>query len=225
MKSTILQNLQTRVIQTQELTAADLQIVHDLFDLAYEQANHGYLDQSLTKLRFLALAHDQATPVGFALGDAVLAPLPRMAEPQCVILAGICCIDPRFRRQGLFTYLESLAIRESGVIQPGARSLSCGRMAHPASFRIISRNPTVVPKYSHPPSEWQKEVGLFVAELYGVQLDPETFVVLGKGKPIGYPKIDIKVEEEEWLPFRPVNRDRGDSLLGIAWNPNAPEGW
>ncbi|OGP51946.1 MAG: hypothetical protein A2Y79_11750 [Deltaproteobacteria bacterium RBG_13_43_22] len=225
MNASILLNLQTRVVQTDKLTAAERHTIHALFDLGYGQANHGYLDQSLTKLRFLALAHDQETPVGFAVGDAVIAPLPRMAEPQCVILAGICCIAPGYRRLGLFTYLESLAIRESGVVRPEERSLSCGRMAHPASFRIIRGNPTVVPKYGHAPTEWQKEVGLCVAELYGVHLDPETFVVIGKGKPIGYPKIDIKVEEEEWLPFRSVNRDRGDSLLGIAWNPDAPEGW
>jgi hypothetical protein len=223
--SSLLQNLHTRVIPTAELPPADLHTIHALFDLAYDQANHGYLDQSITKLRFLALAQDKATPVGFALGDAVITPLPRMAEPQCVILAGICCIDPGYRRLGLFTFLESLAIRESGLVRPGQRSLSCGRMAHPASFRIIRGNPTVVPRYGHAPSDWQKEVGLFVAGLYGVQLDPETFVVTGKGKPIGYPKIDIKVEEEEWLPFQTVNRDRGDSLLGIAWNPDAPEGW
>jgi hypothetical protein len=225
VKSSVLQNLHTRVIETAKLTTPDLRIIHDLFDLAYQQANHGYLDQSITKLRFLALAHDQTIPVGFALGDTVITPLPRMVEPQCVILAGICCIDPGYRRLGLFTYLESLAIRESGLVRPGQRSLSCGRMAHPASFRIIRGNPTVVPKYGHAPSDWQKEVGLCVAKLYSVQLDPETFVVVGKGKPIGYPKIDIRVEEEEWLPFQSVSRDRGDSLLGIAWNPDAPEGW
>jgi hypothetical protein len=225
MKSSVLQNLQTRVIPTAELTADDLYTVHGLFDLAYEQANHEYLDQSLTKLRFLALAHDQNTPVGFAVGDAVVTPLPRMAEPQCVILAGICCINPDYRRLGLFTTLESLAIRESRLLRPGIRALSCGRMAHPASFRIISRNPSVVPKVGYPPSPWQQEVGLYVAGLYGVKLDPETFVVIGKGQPIGYPKIDIQVAEEEWRPFRSVNRDRGDSLLGIAWNPDAPVGW
>jgi hypothetical protein len=215
----------TRVIRTSELTDHDLKTVHELFDLAYAQANHEYLDQSLTKLRFLALAHDRERPIGFALGDAVLTRLPRMAQPHGVILAGICCIDPGFRRLHLFTHLESLTIRESGVIRPGKRSLVCGRMAHPASFRLIGKNPTVVPKYGHVPSEWQKEMGLRVAKIYGVDLDPETFVVLGKGRPIGYPKIDLEVDEEEWLPFTPVHRDRGDSLLAIAWAPEAPEGW
>ncbi|MEW6187436.1 MAG: hypothetical protein AB1585_17020 [Thermodesulfobacteriota bacterium] len=225
MKSPLLEKIKTRVIPTTDLKEADRFTIHDLFDLAYDQANHGYLNRSLTKLSFLALAYDQENPVGFALGDAVRTTLPRLAEPQCIVLAGICCIAPAYRRLGLFGRLESLAIRESNLIKPGQRTLACGRMAHPASFRILKGNPTVVPQYGQKPTAWQKEVGLQVAELYGVKLDPETFVVQGKGQPIGYPKIEIEVEEEEWLPFKRVNRDRGDSLLAIAWNPDAPEGW
>ena len=215
-----------RVIRALDISERDLTVIHDLFDQNYRQANHGYLNQSFGKLRFIALAYDRERPIGFALGDAVKKTLPRMIEPQCVILAGICCISPEYRRQGLFSYLESKAIQESGVLlEPANRILACGRMAHPASFRIMTRNPTVVPKHNVPPTEWQQEVGLRVAELYGVDLDPETFVVRGKGSPIGYPKMEIQVNEDEWLPFRPVNRDRGDSLLGISWSPDAPEGW
>ena len=225
MKSPMAEQFKTRVLRTSELGRDDLETVHHLFDLAYLQANHPYLEQSFHKLRFLALAYDHDRPVGFALGDAVGTVLPRMSDSQCVVLAGICCIDPDFRRLGLFSFLESLAIRESGILQPGMRTLVCGRMAHPASFRMISKNPTVVPKAGVSPSPWQKEVGLHVAGLYGVPIDPETFVVLGKGKPIGYPKIKLEVLEEEWLPFAPVNRDRGDSLLALAWTPDAPEGW
>jgi hypothetical protein len=216
MNSSVLQNLQTRVIRTSDLADADRHNIHDLFDLTYEPPNHSYLNQSLKKLRFLALAHDQSTPVGFALGDAVMTPLPRMAEPQCVVLAGICCITPDYRRLGLFAHLGSLAIRESGLIKPEKRTLVCGRMAHPASLRIMRGNLTILPKYGCSPSEWQKEVGLRVVELYGVTLDPETFVVVGKGKPIGYPKLEIIVDEKEWLPFKCVNRNRGDSLLAVS---------
>lgn len=82
MNSSILQNLQTRVIRTSNLADTDLQVIHALFDLTYDRTNHEYLGRLLTKLRFLALAHDRSTPVGFALGDAVMSPLPRMAEPQ-----------------------------------------------------------------------------------------------------------------------------------------------
>ncbi len=74
-------------------------------------------------------------------------------------------------------------------------------------------------------SDWHKEMGLRVAELYGVPLDPETLVVIGEGAPIGYPNLDCEVAEEEWVPFEKVNRDRGDALLGIFWVPDAPEGW
>jgi hypothetical protein len=59
-------------------------------------------------------------------------------------------------------------------------------------------------------SKWQKEIGLSVAALYGFALDPETFIVLGSGQPIGYPDLEYDIPEEEWLPFRGVNRDRGE---------------
>jgi len=214
-----------RVLRTESITNDDLANVHELFDISYRQANHSYLEKSLKRLRYIALATMGKTPAGFAVGDTVQTMLPRLPDPQIVVLAGICCIAPDFRRQGLFGHLEGSAIRENGLLQPGIRALACGRMAHPASFHNMSQSPTVVPKYGVPISEWQKEIGLRVAELYGVNLDPETFVVIGSGTPIGYPIMEIDVTEEEWRLFKAVNRDRGDSLLGISWGPDAPEGW
>jgi len=53
------------------------------------------------------------------------------------------------------------------------------------------------------------------------------YIALAKiGKNLaGYPNIDCEVTEQEWLLFKTVNRDRGDTLLGIVWVPDAPEGW
>ena len=105
------------------------------------------------------------------------------------------------------------------------RLLMCGRMAHPVSYRTIRKYPSVIPKYGVPLSDWHKDIGLKVSELYGVTLDPETLLVIGDGSPCGYPNIDCEVTEQEWLLFKTVNRDRGDTLLGIVWVPDAPEGW
>jgi hypothetical protein len=146
-----------------------------------------------------------------------------------VHLAGICCIGTDFRRRHLFITLERLA----GLLPDGSeldrsavRSLGCGRMAHPASFRGMTRIPSVVPKPGVTPTAWQQEVGQAIAREYGVKdFDPRTFVVHGSGEPIGYPVIDMEVEPRDWEVFREVNRDRGDSLLGIAWMPDAPAGW
>jgi hypothetical protein len=33
------------------------------------------------------------------------------------------------------------------------------------------------------------------------------------------------LETQEWEIFKPVNRDRGDALLGMMWTPDAPPGW
>jgi hypothetical protein len=72
----------------------------------------------------------------------------------------------------------------------------------------------------------QREVGQTVAEAYGVHgFDPETFVCIGSGRPIGYPNMVLGVDSHEWEIFEPVDRHRGDALLAIAWLPDAPAGW
>ena len=99
-------------------------------------------------------------------------------------------------------------------------------MAHPAALRVFRGHPTLVPKPGIRPTPWQQEVGQAIAEAYGVHaFERETFVCIGSGEPIGYPVIEFEVGPEEWEVFRPVNRDRGDALLAMAWLPDAPEGW
>jgi hypothetical protein len=113
----------------------------------------------------------------------------------------------------------------AAAVPTGERVLCCGRVAHPASFRTMTWNPTHVPKRNTPPTTWQREIGAVIAEAYGVKgFDPDTFVCAGSGTPM-YPIIEIDVRPDEWDVFAAVNRDRGDSLLGLCWMPNAPEGW
>lgn len=213
------------VYRSDELPEQDLSQIHLLFGSIYRDANHDYLDKSLRTLNHVAIAKEQGTLVAFGIGDSIQTQLPGLVDLQTVILGGIGCVAPQYRRQRLFGYLEQLATRASDVIKEGTRVLSCGRMAHPAGFHSMSRNPTVVPKFNVPVSQWQKEIGLRIAELYDVSLDPVTFVVKGDGTPIGYPNIKVDVPDSEWRVFDKVDRDRGDSLLGIAWSPDAPQGW
>jgi hypothetical protein len=195
-----------------------------LFEMNYRRANAAFLDKSLSKLRYVATAHREGVPVGFALAETRLIDLPRLPD-QLVSLAGICCIAPEFRRRGLFNQLELRAFSANPVPEQ-PRRLVCGRMAHPAAFRTIGRFPTAVPKPGIRPTRWQREVGQAIAEAYGVHdFDPETFVCIGAGQPIGYPKIEFEVEPDEWQIFEPVDRDRGDAMLAIAWVPDAPPDW
>lgn len=199
--------------------------IFDLFDGNYRRANHAYLERSLTKLRNVAVAKAADRPAGFALGETRRLDLPLLPD-QVVRLAGICCVAPDFRRRGLFGKLEELVLAEGAPRPSERRVLVAGRMAHPASMRGMSRNPTVVPKPGAAPTAWQGEVGAAIAAAYGVAtFDRETFVCVGSGEPMGYPVIEIEAEPREWEAFRHVDRDRGDALLAIAWNPDAPEGW
>ena len=211
-------------VPCEQVTAEDRARMLSLFDACYRQANHAYLEKSLRQLRYVSFALHDGRPAGFGLADSRVVDLPGLPK-QTLILGGLCCVLPEFRRRGLFGELERRAAM-AGDPPTGRRSLSCGRMAHPGAFRGLARNPTVVPKPGILPTPWQREIGQAVAGVYGVEaFDPETFVCIGPGKPIGYPVIELETEPQEWEVFRPVDRDRGDSLLGIAWNPDAPAGW
>jgi hypothetical protein len=213
-----------RVLRTADLGAADRARLLALFRESYRDANAAYLEKSLGLLRFVSIAMHGDTPAGFSLGDGRIMDLPRLPQ-QAVNLAGICCIGAEFRRRGLFGKLESLAIAQSHDTPP-ARYLNCGRMAHPVSFRIMAANPTAIPRPGFKPTPWQQEIGAAIAQAYGVaDFDPKTFVCHGSGVPIGYPNIDLDVAPEEWEVFEHVNRDKGNSLLGLNWMPDAPEGW
>jgi hypothetical protein len=221
-------DLQFRTVEGTRLSASERAAVFALFDVAYRDANHAYLEKSFGTLRWVALAWHGDTLVGFSLAESRILDLPRLpASP--VHLAGICCIAPEFRRRHLFATLERMA----GLLPDGSsldrsdvRSLGCGRMAHPASFRGMTRIASVVPKPGVVPTAWQQEVGQAIADQYHVpDFDPRTFVCHGTGVPIGYPVIEMDVTPTEWEVFREVNRDRGDSLLGIAWTPDAPPRW
>ena len=213
-----------KVVKTCKASGEDLQNAFALFEMNYRQANRAYLEKSLGTLSYFALAENQGTPAGFAVGERRVMDLPRLPA-QVVELAGICCIAPQFRRRGLFSMLEALAISAAEVPEH-QRRLTCGRVAHPAAMRTIAVNPTVVPKPWVRPTPWQQEIGQAIADAYGVHaFDQETFVCIGSGEAIGYPIIEVEVQPEEWEVFRQVNRDRGDTLLAMVWVPDAPGGW
>jgi hypothetical protein len=210
--------------ETATLSEAERRVLLELFQSSYRQANPAFLEKSLQTLRWAALAHQEGRPVGFALAETRVMDLPRLPG-QIVSLAGICCIRKEHRRRGLFGELERRAFHARGLPE-APRRLFCGRMAHPAALRTIGRIPTVLPRVGHRLTSWQQEVGHAIAAAYGVHgFDPETFVCIGSGEPIGYPDIDQDVEPHEWELFEPVNRERGDALLAIAWAPDVPPGW
>ncbi|MHB8491410.1 MAG: hypothetical protein ACYDA6_04235 [Solirubrobacteraceae bacterium] len=226
------------VVAAADLPCSLRDALHGLFDDTYAQADHGYLDRSLELLRFVAIAvpHDPADEaatgecqgeelIGFAIGESRALDLPGLAA-QKVGLAGLCCVASAFRRRGLFQSLERGVILEGTDPLEGRRLLAAGRMAHPASFRMMSANSSALPRRGVVPSAFQQEVARRVAACYAVQdFDPLTFACRGHGRPIGYPRMDIEADAEEWELFANVDRDRGDSLLALCWMPDAPPGW
>lgn len=212
------------VLETASLSARHRASLLDLFQANYRDANPAFLDKSLSVLRHVAIARRGRKAIGFALGESRRMDLPRLPD-QAVSLAGLSCIAPEFRRRGFFFGLSVRALARNAPNE-ATRRLICGRMAHPAALRTFTRLAKTVPSPGIRPTAWQQEIGRTIADAYGVfDFDPETFVCIGDGRPIGYPRIDFEVEPEEWDAFTHVNRDRGDALLSIAWLPDEPPGW
>lgn len=213
------------VYETDAVPSEVFEQVRRVFGENYREANFGYLEKNLGKLRYLSVAraHD-GTVAGFALAEGRVLDLPQLPETN-VQLHGLSCVGAEFRRHGLFGRLERAAMAHR-ELPTAERTLGCGRCAHPASFRGFFNNPAAVPHRSRATTEWQQEVGAAIAEAYGSPgFDPVTFVVRGSGVPIGWPIIEIEATEEEWAMFAPVDRSKGESLLGIAWRPAPPPGW
>ncbi len=214
-----------RTVPTDSLTTADRQLLFELFDACFRHANHSHLEKLLGQLRYVSTAMRDEKPAGFSVGDVRTMNLPRLGE-QAVMLGGLTCVAPEFRRQGLMIELAKRNIIAS-TPRWGERALFCVRYGHPAAFRsVVAGSESGVPKPGIRPTAWQQEVGRVIADAYGVEaFDPETFVCIGAGTPVGYPIMDFEVEPLDWEVFRHVDRDRGDSLLGIVWRPDAPAGW
>lgn len=201
----------------------------EVFDASYRQANHEYLQRSIDRIGMLALALIDGRGVGYAISRSRWMKLPGFEEPQLVELHGMRCVLPEYRHRGV-NMATSRAIGEAMKAEieasgrPVARTLSCGRYGHAARAGGRS-DPTAVPRVGERPSAWQQAVGLAVAEAYGSTLDPETFVCVGSGTPIGYPNEEFEPTEAEREAYAGVDRDRGDNLLVINWRPDAPPGW
>ena len=198
----------------------------ELFDAAYADADHSYLLSSFDVMEWIALAMHGPALAGFAIADAKLVDLPRMHGLHPVATYGIACIDQNFRRMGLFARLEKAAAQASGKLPVNSRYLNCGRTAHPATYKFLaSIGAGSVPEPGRPLSPWHMEMVERVAALYRAKVYPGTCVVIGKGVPIGYPRVDVVATDIEHRMFENVDRDKGDALLAMSWTPDAPGGW
>lgn len=221
--------IEIKIVRAPTMTDADRAAVFELFDASYRQANHPYLQRSIDRIGLLAIGFRHGCPCGFSLSNCRWMDLPAFQEEQLVVLHGMRCVNPDLRHHGLSTRL-SRAVEDE--MKRGIRSerptpereLHCGRHGHANGTGGGAKRGSV-PRAGRTPTPWQQGVGLAVAEAFGSNLDPATFVCIGPGKPIGYPNEHFQATEAELQVWAPVNRDRGDNLLVMNWTPNPPTGW
>src|SRR5690606_37909889 len=118
---------------------------------------------------------------------------PRLPD-TVVRMAGIACVDAAYRRRGVMATLTGRAMLHALPERP---ALATGRMAHPATFRLMGHLPGAVPRVGLVPSDWHRAIGAALADAYGAMaFDPGTFVCRGRGRPIGFPRIAIEASAD-----------------------------
>lgn len=222
-------DLDVRIVRVPEMAADERAAIFEIFDASYRDANHEYLQRSLDRIGMASLAMVDGRGVGYAISHARWMELPGFEEPQLVVLHGMRCVVPEYRHRGVGGVTnraadEAMKAELAAIGRSHERQLVCGRYGHAARAGGRS-DPGSVPRLDVRPTVWQQAVGLAVAEAYGSTLDPETFVCIGSGTPIGYPNEEFEPTEAEREAYAGVDRDRGDNLLVINWVPDPPPGW
>ena len=219
-------DMEISVVPTCSLSSEHMDKLCELFNANYRQANEAYLGKSCDTFRYVSLAEEQGELLGFTFGDSVRVSLPGFDDEQSLALAGIGCVSPAARQQGLFVRLGTQAMQAGGAIEAGKPILFAGRMAHVVTYRtMLKMSDSTIPSATKSINAWHQEVGVVVAAQLQSVIDPETFVVRGSGCPVGYPRIAYDTTADEDALFAQVNRDQGDSLLTMCWLPKAPVGW
>lgn len=221
--------LEIRIVRAGTIAEREHAAIFEVFDASYREANHEYLQRSIDRIGLLALGMVEGRGVAYAISHTRWMDLPGFEDAQVVALHGMRCVIPQYRHQGINGRLgDALNAAMKAEIESDGRPhvgrLSCGRHGH-ASRAGAATNPLAVPRPGRTPTRWQQAVGLAIADAYGSTLDPETFVCIGSGTPIGYPNEEFEPTEAERAAYAAVDRARGDNLLVISWSPDAPSGW
>jgi hypothetical protein len=215
-------------LHTAELSADTRAQVQRVFASAYDDPDPSYLDGQLADLQGIGLASSEAGEVlGFTLYGWRELELPGLGV-QGVGLPGLACVNPEVRRQGMAASCGAAAGR---VAVTGPLHVTISKLATPASLRMVQR---AIPVGSWPtadepfalyrnPSPTQLAVTAALARAHGCEAVGA--VGVGRGQPIGRPKIEPEVSPEEAALFDRVDRSRGDTLLWVAWLTTPPAAW
>jgi hypothetical protein len=212
-------------------TDEESRLVHDLFDRAYRDGDHAYLDEQLERLA-LGLAWMDRSVIGFNLANQVEVDLPVVGICRLWV-QGLTCVDPTVHRRGVASNLPAVTRPGMGAILP--HDAYVARYAHPASLLgslRINGSPwpgrtveEMAGAYSAASSAQRAIARSVAADLGSPDFDEQHWVCIGPGRPVGDPVVEIDAPPGAWEFFASANRSRGDTVLGLHWVGEPPATW
>ena len=146
---------------------------------------------------------------------------------------GLTCVDPGLQRRGVASNLPGMTRRGMGANCPTTRTLRVTPIprrcwAHSTS---TGRPGLATMSWSSPPPIGQPARNNETSRGRSQHISAARTTTMrggvrvGPGHPVGDAVVEIQADENAWALFEAVDRSRGDTLLGLHWVGDPPDGW
>lgn len=201
-----------------------------LFERSFGDADPRHLLPQFERMNEMLVMRDAEQLIGFGFSRTEQLSLPVLG-PTWIGSSGTVCVDPAYRRLGLAdgaTMMTNVALRPDP-------SMLIFHFATPVTIHAALRNldapwpgrdvHEMEAAYAAPTAT-QRAVGEFLADDAGASgYDADNWVLIGDGHPSGHAVEPDRLDPAYGRLFAPVDRTRGDTLLGPFWLVEPPEAW
>ena len=217
-----------------DLTPDERAQVHRVFDTAFRQADHSYLDRTLARMSSIGLGFRDQELLGFCTCTQAELDFPGLGR-RIFNDAGLTCVDPAARLSGLTNGIGHMALAGMKII--GMPDFAMLHYVTPVTakgtFSFVgsgagwpgSNIEEWVANYRTSPTINQRAAGQTIAAyLHAEDYDDEHWVLIGTGRPLQSTAVP-NLEPAYFELFEHVDLNRGDQLLALFWPQPPPEWW
>jgi hypothetical protein len=208
-------------IETKDCTALSDADFEELADMCAEGATElgvGMLSKQAEEWVLITLGRDNGKLKGFSFST-----LERIGGTPSV-LVGVASIKRTSKRDSILRGIVLDQLRRAVLAFPDEDVLFGARFLDPAAFEAYRQLDDIVPRPGHKASGEERAWGRRLAKRFGVDngnYDDRTFVAKGDGsQACVFDHESMKPEQVDpdvAALFKPLDHDRGDSLVAFGW--------
>jgi hypothetical protein len=207
-------------VETKDCTSLSDAELGEMADICAEGPAHfdvGLLSKQREKWVLVTQARDGTKLCGFSFCT-----LERIGGTPC-LLVGLASVKRGARRDNVLRSIMADQYRRALLAFPDEDVLVGARFIDPAGFQAFRGLEDIVPRPGHRPTGEERAWGRRLAKRFEAdgRIDDRSFVLTGDGNVCG--SLDHEalkpegVDEEIAAFFAPLERERGDAVIGFGW--------